>query len=64
MDKNILEAKIRNGKWVKQPLKPKSIFSLENSGEMQQKCWERNPTMNHHQNEILSLRRMKKQLPV
>ena len=37
MDKNILEAKIRNGKWVKQPQEPKSIFRLENDGEMQQK---------------------------
>ena len=28
MDKNIMEAKIRNGKWVKQPQEPKSIFQL------------------------------------
>ena len=25
MDKNVLEAKIRNGKWVKQPKEPKLI---------------------------------------
>ena len=44
MDKNILEAKVRNGKWVKQPQEPKSIFNLVNIGEMQQKRWGRNPT--------------------
>ena len=43
MDKNVLEAKIRNGKWVKQPQEPKSIFSLEDGGEMQQKLWVRKP---------------------
>ena len=36
MDKNVLEAKIRNGKWVEQPEEPKSIFSLENGGEKHQ----------------------------
>ena len=36
MDKNILEATIRNGKWVKQPQEPKSIFSLANGGEKHQ----------------------------
>ena len=33
MDKNVLEAKIRNGKWVRQHQEPKLIFSLENGGE-------------------------------
>ena len=36
MDKNVLEAKIRNGKWVKQPQEPKSFFILANSGEKHQ----------------------------
>ena len=48
MDKNVMEAKIRTGKWVKQPQEPKLISSLENGGEMQQKCWGGNPTTYHH----------------
>ena len=51
MEKNVLEAKIKNGKWVKQPQEPKSIFSLENGGEMQQKHWGRNPTIDQYKNE-------------
>ena len=43
MDKNVLEAKIGNGKWVKLTQEPKSIFILENGGEMQQKSWVRKP---------------------
>ena len=48
MEKNVLEAKIKDGKWVKHPQEPESIFSLENSGEIQQKRWGRNPTTDHH----------------
>ena len=44
MDKNVLEAKIKNGKWVKQPQEPKLIFSLANDGEMQPKTLGKKPT--------------------
>ena len=37
MYKDVLEAKIRNGKWVKQPQGPKSIFQLDKQWGMQQK---------------------------
>ena len=54
MDKNIMEVEIRNGKWVKQPQELKSIFSLANCGEMQQKHWGRNPTTDEYKNESLA----------